>query len=603
MATALLVTGAQHLDPTTIITLPANEDVSVRYIIRHDSTENFRALWAERSGNSNIFRPWEDPLQTLIKPESGTFHYLSYASSLEVDTWYDRTLKRVGGVWDIVDTQTQTSVLTAPSEVDNTEMRIERFFQRKTSDDRFIGAVQLIEIDAGTNGTYVYDPDNANQSANPLTIPETTQNNDAVGTGFNNSSADFESVGTSQGTITITETANIFRKYLGDGVPNHTLEGTYTGTGTDIEYQVGSGAWTVGESNISGNTFSFTIPVPIGEHTVNVRFSGDTTPQDTTTLVTPELVVAVGLAQSNASGRGTNNQTYTQAGGVKAYLFGNDDVYKELSDPYDSSTGQIDGVSSDSAGGSWILRFAHHWIANKGTPIAFVPCAKGDTRIDEWQKTDSTRVVDGLNLYQSMSRRINAVGGVDVIFAQVGETDAGQNTPKATYKTLYNQVVSDIQTDFGCPVFIVPLHTITMAGFAGNAADNGQDAIREAQVELASENANISIGQSLTDIDISDTDGLHFQNDDELDTIGLRMYQSYTGSVSNLTVSITGIPDGTYNTLITDTLNNTVYANTVTYTSGTTTINGLSVASGTALRGFVISGDELDGAVITGTTV
>ena len=73
--------------------------------------------------------------------------------------------------------------------------------------------------------------------------------------------------------------------------------------------------------------------------------------------------------------------------------------------------------------------------------------------------------------------------------------------------------------------------------------------------------------------------------------------------VSDLTINVTGIPDGIHNTLITDSLNNTVYANTLTYSAGSASITSVAVGAGTALRGFVISDDELNGAVITGTTV
>ena len=397
--------------------------------------------------------------------------------------------------------------------------------------------------------------------------------------------------------------------FFRDGSGNNVISGTYAGTPASIEYSIDGGAWQVGDAAPSGETFSFAVSIPQGESTVTLRFSDDIATTDSVILVNPALIIASGAVQSNFSGRLDSAQTYTSVGGVKAYMLGNDDVYKELVDPTDSVTNQVDDVSRENVtvGGSWIVRFANEWIANQGTPIAIVQNAKGGTTIGEWQK-DSIDRVGGLNLYESMARRIALVGGVDVIFAQIGETDSNINTDATVYKYEFIQFAADVKVDFGTDTFITPLHTITATGFDGNGTTTGQAAIRQAQIDAASESVNISIGSSITDLDVSGNDGLHFNTDAQAQTIAERMYASYTGAVSSITLNI-GAPDGTYHLYLAQgTQGNVtkVYDGPATFAGGGTTVSGLPVAPSTLLRGFVDSSDTaaLDtGDGVKGVTV
>jgi len=78
-------------------------------------------------------------------------------------------------------------------------------------------------------------------------------------------------------------------------------------------------------------------------------------------------------------------------------------------------------------------------------------------------------------------------------------------------------------------------------------------------------------------------------------------YAALPTSIANITA--TGIPDGTYQTVL---FSGTaeVFNSTLTYTSGAATTPALSVAASTALTGYVIDNEAtpVDGAVITGTT-
>lgn len=376
------------------------------------------------------------------------------------------------------------------------------------------------------------------------------------------------------------------------------INGIYGGNPTGIKYKINNGDWVLGEENPANNVFSFDVSIPYGESNLTLSFENDESVVSTVILVKPYVTIAT-AGQSNISCRGTNNQTYEQLNGVKAYLFGNDDEYKLLEDPYDSSVGQVDGVSADSiAGGSWLVRFAHHWIQNQNTPLTVVPCPKGGTSISSWLK--------GGSLYTSLSRRINSIGGVDVVFWQQGETDAGSGTTLQDYEDRLNQFVNDVFNDFGCETFIIPLHTITTSGYGGDGVTTGQNAIRDAQLNVADTNPNARISQPITDIDISDQDGVHFKADDELDLLGSRAYESFVGNVSDLIITVSNIPDGSYEIVLTDPDDKSVniYDGTASFVNETFTLPSLGKNVGTEITGYLLgNGDpQTKGIVIRGTT-
>jgi len=396
-------------------------------------------------------------------------------------------------------------------------------------------------------------------------------------------------------TGSITITTQDYRIWQRDGVGNAsvTIDGTYTDTPTTIERSVDGGAYVTADASPAGGVFSDTFTLATGQYSITYRFSNDVGVTDTVAFISVGDVFAV-AGQSNLSGRGTNNQTFTNsAGGITACLFGNDDNFKLLTDPYDSDAGQVDAVSSDAtAAGSWVPRFANEWLENNEVPIGFIPCAKGGTSISDWARSllDTT-------LYGSMKRRIDAVGGVVGVLFEQGERDSADAvaTAGATYTAALEQLANDVNSDFGVKLLVPPLHTITAANYSNQAV------IRQAQLNAAS-NANCKILQRLDDIDLSAGDGLHFQTDAELNTVGVRVYHSYVGS--ELITSIAGVPDGIYQTVITSGLD-TLLNNTLQYVSGAATTPALSVTASTVVTGYVIDNEatHVDGAVITGTTV
>ena len=72
---------------------------------------------------------------------------------------------------------------------------------------------------------------------------------------------------------------------------------------------------------------------------------------------------------------------------------------------------------------------------------------------------------------------------------------------------------------------------------------------------------------------------------------------------STLNISVTGVPDGTYRTVLVDDSSNVLSSASLTYASGAASVI-LQVAAGTNVEGYVIDNESphVDGAVITGTT-
>lgn len=326
-----------------------------------------------------------------------------------------------------------------------------------------------------------------------------------------------------------------------------TIDGLYSGNVASIERTTDNGAtWVTAVASPANGIFSDSFSLSMGQYTVQYRLSNSPQVSASVDFISVGDVFLC-YGQSNMVGQGLSNQTYSpSANGVRASLFGNDDNWKELSDPYDSAVNQVDAISQDgSLGGSWILRFANIWLSNSDVPVGFIPAANSGEAIAALSKNSSTRL-NGLNLYESMSRRANAVGGIKAVLYEQGEADANNSrgTTGAVYQASLEQLANDINSDFGVETFVVPLHIISLANYNGDGQNTGQGAVRQAQIDAAASSANIRIAQPLTDIDLSDGDGLHFKTDSELDLVASRVYGSYMAPVSAPTVVSAVTPVG-----------------------------------------------------------
>lgn len=181
------------------------------------------------------------------------------------------------------------------------------------------------------------------------------------------------------------------------------------------------------------------------------------------------LATFIIAGQSNASGRGTHAQLYS--GAVRSYLFGNDYVFRYLTDPTDSVTGQVDNVSSEGAGegGSVWPLVASLYASARGVGCIMVPCAKGGTAIADWQPGVDHE--DRATLYGSMVHRARWIGATCVLWWQ-GERDALIGTSQASYAANLQALGDALRADLGVPLVACKLQNNSAPYAAGQGAIN-----------------------------------------------------------------------------------------------------------------------------------
>lgn len=338
-----------------------------------------------------------------------------------------------------------------------------------------------------------------------------------------------------------------------------TVSGAYNYSGsTSISYRVDGGSPVVGQASPAANSYTFNIAeLQTGHYDVEVFLTDD--PTVTTTITRLTIAPAVhGAGQSNMECVGTNNQTLIPNGSTTATLLGFDYVWKEMVDPWSDHTNQVDLIADNTVpiGGSWLIHFANNYLSVFSDPIILVPNARGSRGIDAWQK-DSTTRIDNLNLYEAMAKRIAATDGAVYVLYQGCETDLINDRPTDDVKADLHQFVNDVFADFGCKVWIVPMYTYKPDPFDGDGITHTQTQYRQMQIEVAQENPNAEIVQSLADLDIlagaaddlGQNDGVHAKTDGVLTEVGDRVFQSIyptTPPTVNTTLIGQGIPDGTY---------------------------------------------------------
>ena len=256
------------------------------------------------------------------------------------------------------------------------------------------------------------------------------------------------------------------------------VSGTASGlSGQVIQARHSSGAWqTVGSTDIYGR-FSGTITGSVGDGNLDVRI------QNAATYLTVQNVrvgdVFAIWGQSNGSGRLTSNQSYTNAT-VIASIFGNDYTWKNIEDPTDSNSGQIDTISSDSdalgMGSIWPI-VADGWKNNVGTPIAFVQCTKGATGFGLTQPSwiPGTNYFDRSTLFGSAMYRIQTVHGVRAILWWQGEGGFDDVTGMS-YITPFTNMVTAVQSQFPS-LKLVPCKLQQCVGVSNQRLTNGWYAI------------------------------------------------------------------------------------------------------------------------------
>lgn len=278
--------------------------------------------------------------------------------------------------------------------------------------------------------------------------------------------------------------------------------GYYRGTGGIIEARFNGGTWTEISAKIGPGEFRSTLAGQAqGQGDLEFRMADfpDDVLETVADIGVGDIYVIAG--QSNASGRGDAAQAYTHTT-LKAASFGNDYRWHELADPVDTgkdgtTISQVDAISYDpTAGGSpWPL-LATAIMADQGVPVAFVPCARGGTTIQEWQP--ATNHQDRATLYGSCLYRILQVGGAKAILWWQGEADALDSMIQATYNTYLDTLANALYADSG--IKLMPCKMQNSVGLTNEQAAPIWSAVAEAWAD----NANVLAGPDLSGITSDD---------------------------------------------------------------------------------------------------
>lgn len=300
------------------------------------------------------------------------------------------------------------------------------------------------------------------------------------------------------------------------------IEGLLPGGPYDVEARYAGGSWTTVASGVSG-AFTATLPAqPVGNGLFEIRRVGSSLTTTASNVAIGEVFVLAG--QSNASGYGTNNQTYT--GTPPGRLFGNDYLWKPMVDPTDSFVNQVDAVSKDTplsgARGSVWVKLAGGLADLLGVPVAVVPTALGGTAIAQW--LPGADHFNRATLYGSMAYRAQLVGCRTVLWWQ-GESDALSGTAQATYNSRLDTVANAVSADLGVKLMACKLQVCT--GVVPALEANINNAIGDAWAD----NANVLTGPNLTDI--TSEDDFHILSDALLQTVADRWQAALVVEASN----------------------------------------------------------------------
>lgn len=290
------------------------------------------------------------------------------------------------------------------------------------------------------------------------------------------------------------------------------ISGT-TRTGSAVEARFNGGDWQVIAQAAGGSFSGVLADQPQGQGVLEVRLAGA---PDAITAV-PDVGIGdvfIIAGQSNASGRGDN--LHTASGALKGGLFGNDYRWRELADPTDDDSGQVDRISIDwEAGGSVWTMLGARYMDELGIPVAFVPTAKGGSSITAWMPAGNS--FHRGTLYGSMAHRAQLTGARAVLWWQ-GETDALDGMTQADYAAHLDRLATAIQRDLGVP--LVPCLLQNSMGIA----DENEAALRRATAETAAAHPNVIIGPDLSDL--ATDDQYHLRSDANLQAAAARWWDA-----------------------------------------------------------------------------
>ena len=425
-------------------------------------------------------------------------------------------------------------------------------------------------------GTRTYDFEGSG-----TTLVDTTSGENGTLSGFTTGGF---TTGTNE--ITITSVVDHQSKQRdGSSQAVFTIAGAITGTATAVEYQLDSGPWAVLDAS---PTTTYTGNVTItNEQSVSVRFSNDVGTTATVNKLKAAACIVIAPAQSNAVSRIDNAQTFTIDSGKPTPAMHLNGAFSALADP----TGEDWNGSDDGSLWPYIAK----QYSDAGIPVCIGNVAEGGTSILSWAK--------GGALFDRIIEFATATDGLEFAISLIGETDASAGTSTADFKTRFLDVATDINTDYGCYIYAVYFPVGSSTGTTINVNN-----IRTAYDELIAENEFINFGGDLSVIDISSAtdpanDNLHIKLDADATTASAIIYTALTAVFSSLSLTITGIPDGSYITVLDQEDGTRIQRQSETYSSESLVVS-LPVAAGTRVKGYVDDGSDpsTNGAYIEGVT-
>jgi hypothetical protein len=239
------------------------------------------------------------------------------------------------------------------------------------------------------------------------------------------------------------------------------------------------------------------------------------------------LSLFVLAGQSNMSGYGPLPDT--QQVHPRIYVFGNDYRWRPALEPLDSPEGQVDEVSVDRVAPSSGFGPGHSFALEladsvRELTIGLIPCAKGNSTIDDWKRSLSDRA-----LYGSCLKRIRAAspaGSVAAILFFQGEADAldpGLNPDRVlapeVYAERFSTVIEDLRWDLSLPTLPVVFAQIGSQG-APRAFSNWELIQRQQRM------VSLPCSSMITTADLPIFDGVHFTTE-SYRIIGRRFASAY----------------------------------------------------------------------------
>jgi hypothetical protein len=214
----------------------------------------------------------------------------------------------------------------------------------------------------------------------------------------------------------------------------------------------------------------------------------------------------------------------------RAFVFGNDYLWRLANEPVDHPGGQVDRISRDGDGGeipgmSPGVAFAKALLQERPElVVGLIPCARGDTTIIDWQRN-----LGDNSLYGSCLKRMAAASPMGelaaVLFFQ-GEADALdplQNPDRVlsaeSYGERFTQFISDLRRDLGRPSL-----PIIFAQIGSQEAPEAFTNWSTVQAQQAA--VSLPCVAMITTSDLSLVDGIHYTVE-SYQTIGERFAAAY----------------------------------------------------------------------------